>query len=206
MDLVPLIVSARTALADDLAPLPDVEWKTPSLCGDWTVEETLAHLTSAAAITPLRWIGSMVLAGFRPSVHNRRRMAEHLGAGPADTLARFRAVAGGTRFPSGHLAGWLGEVVVHGEDIRRPLGLTGGPGIPALTAVAEFYASRNFAVASRTVADGLRLSATDGPFTAGAGPVVTGPTLALVMAMAGRPAALADLTGDGVAELGSRIS
>lgn len=52
---------------------------------------------------------------------------------------------------------------------------------------------------------GLRLRATDGPFEAGVGPEVEGPTLALVMAMAGRPAYLGELSGAGVDELRGRI-
>ncbi|MFF0722875.1 maleylpyruvate isomerase family mycothiol-dependent enzyme [Micromonospora sp. NPDC003816] len=199
------IVAARGALADDLADLTDAQWATRSLCGSWTVEETLAHLTSAARMTPFRWIRSMAAAGFRPEVHNRRRLREHLGATPAETLATFRAAVSATTAPSGHSAAWLGEVVVHGQDIRRPLGLHGGPSVEAATTVAEFFVSRNFAVNSRTVAKDLRWEATDGPFCSGAGPVVRGTTEALVMVLAGRRAYLADITGDGVETVGARI-
>jgi uncharacterized protein (TIGR03083 family) len=200
-----LTAAARADLADDLAALSDAQWATPSLCAGWTVEETLAHLTSAASMTPPRWVRSMLLAGFRPAVHNRRRLAEHRGATPAETLARFRAVTSSTRAPSGHTAAWLGEVVVHGQDIRRPLGITRGPAVEAATAVAEFFVSRNFAVPSRTVAEGLRLEATDGPFTSGDGPLVRGATVALVMVLAGRSGYLDDLTGDGVPTIRGRI-
>jgi uncharacterized protein (TIGR03083 family) len=200
-----LITTARAELAADLAGLTGAQWATPSLCAGWTVEQTLAHLTSAATMTPARWMRSMLLAGFRPDVHNRRRLAEHLGATPAGTLARFRAAVASTTTPSGHTAGWLGEVVVHGQDIRRPLGITRAPAIAATTAVARFFASRDFAVNSRTVAAGLRLEATDGPFSTGDGPVVRGTTEALVMVLAGRAAYLDELTGSGVPAIRGRI-
>jgi uncharacterized protein (TIGR03083 family) len=200
-----LTIAARADLADDLATLTDAQWSTPSLCAGWTVEDTVAHLTSAASMTPFRWVRSMLLAGFRPAVHNRRRIEEHRGATPAETLARFRAVVPSTRAPSGHAAAWLGEAVVHGQDIRRPLGITRGPAIEATTAVAGFFVSRNFAVPSRTMADGVRLEATDGPFTSGDGPLVRGSTVALVMVLAGRSAYLDDLTGDGVPTIRGRI-
>ncbi len=200
-----LIRAARGDLADDLAGLTDAEWHVPSLCAAWTVEETVAHLTSAAHLTPVRWVRSMLAAGLRPDVHNRRRLAEHRGADPAETLARFRAVVSSTRAPSGDTVAWLGEIVVHGQDIRRPLGIARRPSVEATTAVARFFVSRNFAVNSRTVARGLRLEATDGPFTHGDGPLVRGSTEALVMVLAGRPAYLGDLTGDGVATIRSRI-
>jgi uncharacterized protein (TIGR03083 family) len=200
-----LTTAARADLAADLADLTDEQWAAPSLCAGWTVEETVAHLTSAASMTPFRWIRSMLAAGFKADVHNRRRMAEHRGATPAETLARFRAVVGSTKAPSPHTAAWLGEVVVHGQDIRRPLGLTRAPAVEADTEVAEFFVSRDFAVPSRKRADGLRLEATDGPFTGGDGLLVQGTTEALVMVLAGRPVYLDDLTGDGVATLRERI-
>jgi hypothetical protein len=50
--------------------------------------------------------------------------------------------------------------------------------------------------------------ADDGPFTAGPddAPLVTGPTLALVLAMAGRAAFCDELSGPGVATLRGRCS
>ncbi len=113
----------RAALAQDLAALPEEAWRNPTLCGDWTVEETTAHLSAAASVAGARWMRSMVLAGFRPKVHNQRRLAEHLGSSPAETLDRFRAVIGLSVAPSSHVAAYLGEVVVHAQDIRRPLGI-----------------------------------------------------------------------------------
>src|SRR5690606_7782235 len=100
---------------------------------------------------------------------------------------------------------YLGEVLVHGQDIYHPLGITHAPPPEAVTAVAGFYARRDFAVDSASVAKGLNLRASDGPFEAGTGPEVSGPTLALVMALAGRAAFLDQLEGPGVAELARRI-
>ena len=76
----------------------------------------------------------------------------------------------------------------------------------ALTPVADFFARRNFTVPSRTHVAGLRLQADDGPFTAGTGRLVTGSTLALVMAVAGRAPCFDHLDGSGVPTLRSRLS
>ncbi|MFE0204160.1 hypothetical protein [Streptomyces sp. NPDC058985] len=73
------------------------------------------------------------------------------------------------------------------------------------TAVSRFFAGRDFTVASRTVIAGLRVEATDGPFTTGSGDLLRGPTLSLVMGMAGRAAACDDLEGDGAAILRARL-
>ncbi|WP_280348330.1 maleylpyruvate isomerase family mycothiol-dependent enzyme [Nocardia neocaledoniensis] len=196
----------RASLAADLAGLSADEWAVRSLCGEWTVEEVVAHLTAGASIGRFRWLASVLRARFDFDLHNARQMAVHRGATPAETLDRFRAVVDTSTGASGHTAAWLGEVVVHAQDIRRPLGVTTTPSIEAATAVAEFFASRDFTVASRSAIEGLRIEATDGPFATGTGPLVSGPTVALVMAMAARSTYCADLTGPGLPTLRARIS
>ena len=138
-------------------------------------------------------------------MHNQRRLQEHLGNTPIETLDKFRAIITSNSAPSSHTPAYLGEVLVHAQDIRQPLGLPHTPSIAALTPVAEFFAQRNFTVPSRNNSAGLRLTADDGPFTAGTGPEITGPTVALVMVMAGRIAYLDSLHGPGVATLRSRL-
>ncbi|WP_114906542.1 maleylpyruvate isomerase family mycothiol-dependent enzyme [Ornithinimicrobium murale] len=198
------IHTERAALASDLADISAEEWSTPSLCAEWTVEEVVAHLTAAASTARLAWVRSIVAARFRPAVHNQRRLVEHLGTSPTQTLERFQAVVTSTVAPSGHTAAWLGEVIVHGEDVRRPLGIVRTPPTRTTAAVAHFFARQDFAVNSRSAVKGLRLEASDGPFAVGTGPLVTGSTLALVLAMAGRASAYEELTGPGVAELVER--
>ncbi|WP_217212880.1 maleylpyruvate isomerase family mycothiol-dependent enzyme [Streptomyces sp. AC550_RSS872] len=195
----------RLALAQDLAELSEAQWAKASLCERWTVEEVVAHLTAGASTRMWRWLLSMLAARFDPDLHNDRRLAKHRGATPEETLRRFREVVAGPAGPSGHTAAWLGEIVVHSEDIRRPLGLVRTPPVATTTAVARFFASRDFTVASHTAIAGLRLEATDGPFTTGSGDLLRGPTLSLVMGMAGRAAACGDLEGDGAAVLRARL-
>ncbi|MCD2189401.1 maleylpyruvate isomerase family mycothiol-dependent enzyme [Actinomycetospora soli] len=205
-DLWPLVHAERAALADDLAALSEQQWQAGSLCTDWTVEETVAHLVAGASIGPWRWIRSVVGARGDVHRHNARRLAEHRGATPAETLTRFRAVVDSTVCPPGPKEMWLGEIVVHGADVRRPLGRVRDVPVSTSTLLAAFFATQNSTVRSRTVSTGLRLTATDGPFNAGPddGPLVSGPTLALVMAMAGRTTFCDDLTGPGVDVLRSR--
>ncbi|HEY4849362.1 MAG TPA: maleylpyruvate isomerase family mycothiol-dependent enzyme [Streptosporangiaceae bacterium] len=204
-ELWTLAHSERAALAEELAGLGAQQWRHDTLCGEWDVEQVVAHLTAAASLNQWQWLRSMLGARFRPDVHNQRRLAEHCGSTPAETLDRFRAVVTSTTAPSQHTPAYLGEVVVHAQDIRQPLGLARTPSIEALTPVADFFAQRNFTVASHTHAADLQLRADDGPFAAGTGPLVTGPTLALVMSMAGRVPYLAELDGPGVPTLRSRL-
>ena len=95
--------------------------------------------------------------------------------------------------------------LIHNQDIRRPTGkprtipearLRRALHLVCTEATPLFSPKRNVA--------GLKLSATDIDWTAGDGPVVHGPGEAIVLAAAGRKAALADLEGDGVAVLRQR--
>jgi len=200
-----LMHAERAALADDLSQLSAKQWAHRTLSGKWDVEEVVAHLTAVSSLNQWKWLRSMLGARFRPDVHNRRRLMEHRGQTPAETLDRFRAVITSTTVPSAHIPAYLGEVVVHAQDIRQPLGLVRTPSLDALTPVAEFFARRNFAVASRSRVADLHLQADDGPFSAGSGAPVTGSTLALVMCMAGRMPYVDDLKGPGAQLIRYRI-
>lgn len=192
-----MVHAQRHALAEDLAAFTEADWAAPTLCPAWSVREVVAHLTAAARTGFPRWLASMAVARFNPAVHNDRRLQPYLGDSPAQTLQHFRAAIDSTTAPTKDTAAWLGEVVVHAQDIRRPLGLATTPPVEAVTPVARFFVSRDFAVQSKRAAAGLRLEATDGPFAHGDGVLVRGSTLALTMALAGRAAYGADLTGPG---------
>jgi uncharacterized protein (TIGR03083 family) len=132
------------------------------------------------------------------------RLAEQLGATGADTLARFRSVVTSTIKPPVPAVAVLGEAIVHGEDIRRPLGIRCEYPVQTVTRVAEYYQGSDLVVLAKGRIAGLRLVATDGNFTAGSGPLVSGTTLALIMTMTGRTTYCDELDGDGVATLRSR--
>jgi uncharacterized protein (TIGR03083 family) len=196
----------RASLEQDLSSLTVEQWRHETLCGRWDVEEVVAHLTTAASLNQWRWVRSMLGARFRVDVHNQRRMNEHRGSNPAETLSRFHVIIDSTTAPSGHTPAYLGEIVVHAQDIRQPLGLPRVPDVDALTPVAEFFASRNFTVPSRNRVADLQLRADDGPFATGTGPLITGSTLALVMSMAGRVPYVDQLDGPGVPTLRARMN
>jgi uncharacterized protein (TIGR03083 family) len=199
-----LIHAERAALAADLAELTEERWATRSLCDLFTVREVLAHLTAGASLNPVRWMAGVIRCRFDFDRQVAMRLAEHMGATPAETLARFRRVITSTTKAPVPIVAMLGETIVHGEDIRRPLGIEHDYPVTTLTTVAVYYQGSDLPVNSRGRVRGLRLTATDGPFTAGAGPLVSGTTLALVMAMAGRAPYCDELDGDGAAILRER--
>jgi uncharacterized protein (TIGR03083 family) len=200
----PSIRTERAALAADLAHLTDEQWATPSLCTGLTVREVLAHITASASLDAVRWLAGVIRCRFDFDKQVAMRLAEHLGTTPAETLERFRRIVPSTTKPPLPALALLGETIVHGEDIRRPLGIRRDYPIEVVTQVAEYYRSSDLVVVAKGRVRGLRLVADDGPFTSGSGPLVSGPTLALTMAMTGRTTYCDDLEGDGVALLRSR--
>ena len=200
-----LIHTERARLADLLSTFEPEQWALATQCADWTVEQVVAHLSVAANTGRWAWIRSIVRAGFDPAKHNARLLERSLGGSPEETLAKFHSSISLTIAPTKDFPAFLGEVIVHGQDIARPLELDLIPDAEATVEVARYFASKDFAVNSKTLVKGVRLSAVDADFESGSGPQVAGRLLDLVMAMAGRPEALADLTGSGVAELRRRM-
>jgi uncharacterized protein (TIGR03083 family) len=201
----PLIHAEREALVADLAALSDEQWAVPSLCGDWTVRDVLGHLIATAKMTPASFLAAMAGAGFRFNAMSARLVAAEATAAPADGLAEFRRLLTSTTHPPGPAEAMLGEAIIHGEDIRRPLGITRQYPPEAVARVADFNKGSNLLIGSKRRIAGLALKATDQDWSTGSGPAVTGPALSLVLAMTGRSAALADLSGEGVATLRSRM-
>jgi uncharacterized protein (TIGR03083 family) len=195
----------RRALLHDLEPLTAEQWSTPSLCEGWTVQDVLGHMIAAARKTPPTFVAGMIGSGFRFNAMAAKDVARETEGGPAETLARFREVLDRTSSPPGPKTTWVGEVVVHGEDIRRPLGIHHTYPTDALTSVADFYKGSNLLIGAKNRVAGLTLQATDADWSTGSGPSVTGPMLSLVMAMVGRKPALDDLSGEGLATLRERM-
>lgn len=200
------IHTERGRVLDLLESLEPADWSTMSECSVWTVEQVTAHLTAAANTGTWAWIRSIVRARFNADVHNDRLLARRLGPTPEATRDRFRASVPLTIAPTKDLPAFLGEVIVHGQDMARPLGRTLVPDPAAVREVARFYAAKDFAVNSHRMVRGLRLEADDDAFTTGDGPIVSGPLLDLVLAMAGRRSGLDRLRGPGVDGLRERLS
>jgi len=204
MDIWPTVHAERKALAADLQGRSDEDWARPSLCNGWTVRDVLAHMTSAAKLTPPAFFGKMIGSGFSFDKVQEKGVAAQRGATPADTLANFESVVNSVKHPPGPNQTWLGEVIVHSEDIRRALGIRHQYPTDAVVTVADFYTGSNLLIGSKRRIDGLTLRATNTEWTHGTGPEVSGPILSLVMAMTGRKAADDDLTGEGAETLRSR--
>jgi len=87
----PTIHAERKALAADLEGLTDEQWRTKSLCNEWTVREVVGHMTSTAKISAGSFFPKLIASGFSLSKAQTKDIAAETTGTPADTLARFKA-------------------------------------------------------------------------------------------------------------------
>ncbi|MEV7658134.1 maleylpyruvate isomerase family mycothiol-dependent enzyme [Streptomyces anulatus] len=197
-----MVHAERAALVDDLARLDAGQWDAPSLCAGWTVRDVAAHLVDTARTTRIGFVAGLVRARFDFDRQNARGVERERGATPRETLERLRRVVSRTTTPPAPLDTRLVEEVVHGEDIRRVVGLVRAYPQEAVVRALRLQARTpvSFGGAKETVAS-VRLTATDADLSIGAGPEVTGPALSLLLAVSGRRAALDELDGPGLSVL-----
>jgi uncharacterized protein (TIGR03083 family) len=195
-----------------LASLTPAQWDEPSLCEGWLVRDVAVHLLVDEPLEQLGVARAFAKAAtFKFSVHriNQWWITRNRGRPAPEIVAAF----GGPWRP-GRISKMLGPttgiraVVIHHQDMRRALGI---PRVvpeervrAALDVVVTPRGSTNLGSSER--AAGLRLRADDIDWSWGSGPEVTGTAEAILMAVAGRPAAVPDLSGDGLPVLAGRVT
>jgi uncharacterized protein (TIGR03083 family) len=200
------VAAERHRVADLVADLPDEQWATPSLCSAWTVRDVVAHLTVTTRMTVPRLLRAAVLA--RGSFD---RMAVDLAAQRAEAypteelVAQLRESADSTRrFPGSTPRDPLMDLVVHGQDIARPLGRRHVSPPDVVADCLAYVATNRFLGGPRRLA-GVRLVSTDTGWTLGEGAELRGPDVDLLLVAAGRRVGLEALEGPGVAVVGARL-
>jgi uncharacterized protein (TIGR03083 family) len=194
-------------LAEHLADLDDAQWNSPSLCALWRIRDVLAHVTAGAegAFGVGAVVGGLLRHGFN---YNRWVATDGQRRGQQDPVVVLHALrdaaANRDALPGTRSVRGLMHVIVHGQDMCRPLGITRDLPEAHLVPVADFVKADIHIFGAKKRIAGLTLRATDMDWSHGSGPEVTGPAEALVMMMAGRSAALDDLTGEGKAALLTR--
>ncbi len=206
-DIAASIALERSELARDLAGIDAEHWDEPSLCAGWNIRDVVGHLLylDRAYTRPPRLVLDTLRHG--GSLNRALAATARVRAAGTTTLQLIDDIAAARwekRFAF-RVHPWpammLGEVVIHGQDIRRPLGLTHAFDTDVLRAVADVLLRRVYPWGRTSRVTGVRLEATDAEWSTGEGPMVRGPLEALVMVLAGRASASSDLDGDGVAFL-----
>jgi uncharacterized protein (TIGR03083 family) len=203
-DLMPMIHAERASLAEFLGTLKPEQWKTQTWCDKWKVQDVVGHLVAAGKVTAGHFFGGIAKTGFGFDRFVENDLRQYAAGTPAEVKERFDAIVTSTRTPPGPKYVALGEVMVHGEDIRRPLGVKGDHPAEHLVTLAELYKKTGAPLRAKKRVDGLKLTATDVDWSTGDGPEVSGPAMSLILAMVGRAGALDDCSGPGVEELRRR--
>jgi uncharacterized protein (TIGR03083 family) len=203
-----MIAAERRALADELDGLDDEQWEQQSLCGAWKVRDVAGHLTVPFVSSRGKVFTEIVRNGLSFNKANAALAKAQATKPTAEIVGNLRANAEHRFTPPFHgPAAPLTDIVVHGQDIRRPLGIAHTFDHDVLRQTLDFVTggkATGFVPARRT--HGLRFEATDFDWSRGEGPLVRGPGEAILMAVTGRAVALDDLDGDGVAVLRDRIA
>lgn len=180
----------RRILAELLADLDDSSWSAPSLCTGWSVKDVAAHVIASPQFGLASLPGVLARGRFSfnraMDVETRRRGEQSI----ADILAQYAAWDGSRRHPPGTAAlDPLVDVLVHIQDIARPLGLTivAPPEAAAAAADRARFVSPLFGTFG-TVRS-TRLVASDTDWARGKGAVVEAPMLELLMLITGRTSA-----------------
>jgi uncharacterized protein (TIGR03083 family) len=203
-----MIADERRRIADLVDSLNPRQLDAPSLCEQWSVRQVAGHLLASVAAPRWLFVPLMLRSGFNLHKANAR-LAQLIARRPAaDLAAGLRENADNPfRPPIVGYPGQLTDLYVHGQDIRRPLGLPRGLRPDRLRVSLEFLVggrAPGFVPKGRPV--GLRFEATDLDWAWGTGPVVRGTAEAVMLALTGRTVVLAELDGDGVAVLRERLT
>ena len=182
-----IVHAERARLVDDLTGLPNEAWSTPSLCAGWSVHDVLAHLVDTAKTTRLAFARRMITSGFDFDGDNDLGISREKRATAETTLDAMRAAVPLTLTPPAPRPTRLVEAFVHGEDIRRPLGIEVDYPADAVAQALRYHVGASAAMGGgRASAAGLRLVATDCAFEFGSGDEVRGRAIDLLLAASGR--------------------
>jgi len=194
----------RARLLAVLEGLDEAGWRTPSLCAGWSVRDVAVHLLMPYELSVPGFLALMVRSGFRFDraadrwVRRDRRSPTEVVPALRDT--EHRTFEAG---PGAPVEAPLSHLVIHAQDVYRPLGVP-SPTDPEDAGIALGQLTGRRALAPGLL-DGLAFTATDTDWRYGSGAAVSGPATALLTTLAGRPAALDDLTGEGVPEVRARL-
>jgi len=195
----------REGFASFLDGLTSQQWNSPTLCELWTVREVAIHTVSYDELTTGGLVGRFLKGRLNTDRINAIGVADYSDRSPQQITVLIRSYAQ----PHGLTGGFGGKIaltdgMIHQQDIRRSIGL------PRTIDPERLRTALNFARFAPTIrgawrARGVRLVANDLDWSHGRGPEVRGPGEALLMAMAGRRAALDDLDGPGKAKLAQQF-
>lgn len=205
-DIETLVDAESEHLIAALEDLDHGQWNAPSLCAGWSIRDVVIHLLMPYELSFPRFLLKMAAARF-----NFDRLAYRWATEDARSAAEASSALRGTaqqRFgiPGAPPEAPLSHLVIHAEDVYRPLGLRLGPSPASAIIVLDQQTGPRFRGSLPAgLLDGLAYTATDTDWTFGEGLEVAGSASALIATFAGRTAALDELSGGGAFEVRTRL-
>jgi uncharacterized protein (TIGR03083 family) len=200
------VADERRRIASLIDGLDAAQLASPSLCKGWDVKTVAAHLVSVVADS--FWIFQRTALRCRGVDRPIDQLARRRAQAPAHEItAALRSHANRDLSPpiTGPLSG-LTDVLVHGGDIKIPLGLPFNPELGRVGLALDFLTGPlPLGFVPRGRLRRICLHATDVDRTWGKGVDVRGPIAALMMSVSGRAALLDNLDGPGVPLLRHRL-
>jgi uncharacterized protein (TIGR03083 family) len=200
MKLREMIAAERAEMVEFLRTLSDDDWLVPSLCSRWRVRDVVAHLLLDTVSVPT-YLGACL--GKRAPARVNQHFVNSAKDLPTPELINLLESIIGRGWAARTMPGViLSDLVVHHQDIRRPLDRT-----RTIDPARLLHTLRHpdpFAN-PRRYTKGLKFAASDIDWASGSGPEVRGSGEALSLAIVGRNAVLDELEGDGVAVLAQRV-
>ncbi|MCZ4522227.1 maleylpyruvate isomerase family mycothiol-dependent enzyme [Rhodococcus ruber] len=196
------ISDERRSIARTLETLSPEQWATPSLCDAWTVRDVAAHLV-APLIVPL-WHFGLAMARTRGNFDRANQlMTQRVRRKHGDELPALLTAHADKKFtPPGHgPMAPLSDVLVHGLDMCRPLGIEHHVPDHRMITMLDFLVPATGAAPFKGPELRLQWRATDLDWTRGDGPIIEGSAGTMALVLTGRSSALADVTGPGADRL-----
>jgi uncharacterized protein (TIGR03083 family) len=196
------VAEYRCGLADAFETLTPEQCESPSWCSGWRARDVLGHLVHLAEASQGSMVRDVIRHGMRP--HSALDLiARQLGDEPVPSLAQRLRQAQHGRL---HVVGFpravgLGDVLVHGNDALRALGMEFGVHPDDVVPVLSVYRRVGGLVFHARPHRNVRLVATDVQWSCGEGPEVTGRAIDLLMLIANRRQVVESLAGPGVADV-----
>lgn len=190
----------RRDLADIVEGLTPAQLQSRSLCEQWTVQGVACHVASfvTTSFPKFMWTVAKNRGNFDTASQD---MANAELARPiADVLADLRAMSTkSSALPVFPEELTMTDTMIHSQDIRRPLRLDGGFDDQSMRTALDFLTGHRMAttLVDRKPLEGVKLSPTDLDWSWGDGAEITGTAEAIMMAMANRAVAMADISGPG---------
>ena len=192
-EMIHLIRTERLAFIDLLESLNEVQWRTPSLCSAWTVENVAAHLAWAPAAGMLEMTPAAIRAGFRTNPMIADAALRWTARGRSAILDQLRENVENDAKPLGMpRVAALTDAVVHGLDVRVPLGLRRNVDPEAFVLISDWTVNSRWPVSVaiggsvRKRLRGIRLVATDTDWAWGEGEEVHERTDEVLLRLTGR--------------------